>query len=161
VGQQWLTAFEKNSMAQRFSSGAITFATLMPMRAIPFKHVYLLGMNDGDYPRPRNVVQFDLMERDYRPGDRSRRDDDRYLFLEALLSARDRFYVSCVGRSIVDNAPRPPSVLVSQLRDHIESGWRATDGDIPVVHRIPTDLLSHAFSPAYYQAAAANATVRT
>jgi exodeoxyribonuclease V gamma subunit len=35
-------------------------------------------------------MDFDLMGRDYRPGDRSRREDDRYLFLEALLSARER-----------------------------------------------------------------------
>jgi exodeoxyribonuclease V gamma subunit len=46
-------------------------------------------MNDGDYPRTRTPMDFDLMALDYRPGDRSRREDDRYLFLEALLSARD------------------------------------------------------------------------
>src|SRR5690606_19259373 len=119
VGRHWLDVLAKAGLAQRFTSGAITFATLMPMRAIPFRHVCLLGMNDGDYPRPRNPMPFDLMEKDYRPGDRSRRDDDRYLFLEAMLSARERLYVSWVGRSIVDNTPRPPSVLVAQLRDHI------------------------------------------
>ena len=56
-----------------------------------------------------------------RPGDRTTRDDDRYLFLEALLSARDVFYVSYVGRSIRDNSPLPPSVLVSELLDYAEA----------------------------------------
>ena len=46
------------------------------------------------------------MGRDWRPGDRSRREDDRYLFLEALLSARDRLHVSWVGRSIHDHSER-------------------------------------------------------
>jgi exodeoxyribonuclease V gamma subunit len=55
-----------------------------------------------------------------RPGDRSRRDDDRYIFLETLLSARDVFYVSYVGRDIRDNAESPPSVLVCELADYIE-----------------------------------------
>jgi exodeoxyribonuclease V gamma subunit len=102
----------------------VTFATLMPMRAIPFRQVCLLGMNDGDYPRSRMPMDFDLMALDYRPGDRSRREDDRYLFLEALLSARDGLHISWVGRSITDNSGRPPSVLVGQLRDHLAS-WLA------------------------------------
>jgi exodeoxyribonuclease V gamma subunit len=80
-------------------------------------------MNDGDYPRTRMPMDFDLMALDYRPGDRSRREDDRYLFLEALLSARDGLHISWVGRSIHDNSVRPPSVLVGQLRDHLAAGW--------------------------------------
>lgn len=64
------------------------------------------------------------MGSDYRPGDRSRREDDRYLLLEAVLSARDQLYVSWVGRSIRDNSERPASVLIGQLRDHLASGWK-------------------------------------
>ncbi|OWT74566.1 MULTISPECIES: exodeoxyribonuclease V subunit gamma [unclassified Achromobacter] len=123
VGEHWMSAMDEGGLTQRFFGGAVTFATLMPMRAIPFRHVCLLGMNDGDYPRVRIPMDFDLMGRDYRPGDRSRREDDRYLFLEALLSARDRLYVSWIGRSVRDNTPRPPSVLVGQLRDHLDAGW--------------------------------------
>ena len=67
------------------------------------------------------------MGSDYRPGDRSRREDDRYLLLEALLSARDQLYISWVGRSIRDNSDRPASVLIGQLRDHIASGWHNAD----------------------------------
>ena len=124
VAGHWLDSVDDGGLGQRFFAGAVTFATLMPMRAIPFRHICLLGMNDGDYPRTREPLDFDLMGRDYRPGDRSRREDDRYLFLEALLSARERLYVSWVGRSIHDNTERPPSVLVGQLRDHLGAGWR-------------------------------------
>ena len=81
--------------------------------AVAMVWVCLLGMNDGDYPRSQPPLDFDLMGSDYRPGDRSRREDDRYLFLEALLSARERLHISWVGKSIQDNAQRPPSVLVS------------------------------------------------
>ncbi len=119
-----MAQFDQAALSQRFFAGAVTFATLMPMRAIPFRRVCLLGMQDGAYPRMRVPADFDLMAGRYRPGDRSRREDDRYLFLEALLSARDQFYVSWVGRSIQDNTPLPPSVLVAQLRDHLDAGWR-------------------------------------
>ncbi|WP_227368851.1 exodeoxyribonuclease V subunit gamma [Halomonas sp. M20] len=129
VREHWLAQIDEQGLSQRFLAGAVNFATLMPMRAIPFKRVCLLGMNDGDYPRSHPPMDFDLMGNDYRPGDRSRREDDRYLFLEALLSARQQLYISWVGRSIIDNNERPPSVLVGQLRDHLEAGWRLASSD--------------------------------
>jgi exodeoxyribonuclease V gamma subunit len=127
VRDAWLSQIDTASLSQRFFAGHLTFATLMPMRAIPFRRIYLLGMNDGDYPRPAIPNDFDLMAKDYRAGDRSRREDDRYLFLEALLSAREHLHISWVGRSIHDNSERTPSVLVSQLRDHLAAGWQLAD----------------------------------
>ncbi|MDR5901861.1 exodeoxyribonuclease V subunit gamma [Halomonas icarae] len=124
VREHWLAQIDEASLSQRFLAGAVNIATLMPMRAIPFRHVCLLGMNDADYPRVQRPLDIDLMAQDYRPGDRSRREDDRYLFLEALLSARDRLSISWVGRSIIDNTEQPPSVLLGQLRDHLARGWR-------------------------------------
>lgn len=110
---------DQERVSQRFLAGTINFCTLMPMRSIPFKVVCLLGMNDGMYPRTLPPVGFDLMASQARRGDRSRRDDDRYLFLEALLSAQQRLYISFIGRSIQDNTLRYPSVLVSELTDYV------------------------------------------
>ena len=129
VREAWLAGLDQGRLSQRFLAGAVNFCTLMPMRAIPFKLVCLLGMNDGDYPRAQPPLDFDLMGSDYRPGDRSRREDDRYLLLEALLSARHQLYISWVGHSIRDNSERPASVLIGQLRDHLAAGWRLPDGD--------------------------------
>ena len=121
----WMEAMEVPKLNQRFQAGGVTFCTLMPMRAIPFQVVCLLGMNDGDYPRRSMRSDFDLMGLPGipRPGDRSRRDDDRQLMLEALLSARHQLYVSWCGHSVRDNSEQPPSVLVSQLRDYLSAGW--------------------------------------
>ncbi|MGV3345987.1 exodeoxyribonuclease V subunit gamma [Enterobacteriaceae bacterium LUAb1] len=110
---------EKERISQRFLAGSINFCTLMPMRSIPFRVVCLLGMNDGVYPRNLPPLGFDLMASQPRKGDRSRRDDDRYLFLEALLSARDTLYISYIGRAIQDNSERYPSVLISELLDYV------------------------------------------
>jgi exodeoxyribonuclease V gamma subunit len=125
VREAVLDAMNASSISQRFLAGMVNFCTLMPMRAIPFKVVCLLGMNDGEYPRSHPPLDFDLMAGPgrYRPGDRSRREDDRYLFLEALLSAREKLYISYIGRSERDNSPRVPSVLVGQLRDYLDAGW--------------------------------------
>lgn len=132
VREAWLAGLDQGRLSQRFLAGSVNFCTLMPMRAIPFKLVCLLGMNDGDYPRAQPPLDFDLMGSDYRPGDRSRREDDRYLLLEALLSARDQLYISWVGRSIRDNSERPPSVLIGQLRDHLGSGWKLSGAIEPM-----------------------------
>ncbi|WP_150322595.1 exodeoxyribonuclease V subunit gamma, partial [Enterobacter hormaechei] len=65
---------------------------------------------------------------DPKRGDRSRRDDDRYLFLEALISAQSKLYISYIGRSIQDNSERFPSVLVQELVDYIgQSHYLAGD----------------------------------
>lgn len=149
VRDSWLDGIDEMSLSQRFMAGAVNIATLMPMRAIPFKRVCLLGMNDGDYPRVQPPMDFDLMVGRYRPGDRSRREDDRYLFLEAMLSARDALYISWVGRSVRDNAEQPPSVLVAQLRDHLAQGWRIEDGT-EVLRRLTTEHPLQPFSPRYF-----------
>ncbi|RUR32093.1 exodeoxyribonuclease V subunit gamma [Vreelandella andesensis] len=149
VREHWLAQIDEHSLSQRFLAGAVNFATLMPMRAIPFKRVCLLGMNDGEYPRSQPPLDFDLMGSDYRPGDRSRREDDRYLFLEALLSARDQLYISWVGRSQIDNSPLPPSVLVGQLRDHLAAGWQSDNGT-PLLEALTTEHPLQPFSRAYF-----------
>ena len=110
---------EQQRMSQRFLAGQVNFCTLMPMRAIPFKVVCLLGMNDGVYPRTLAPLGFDLISQNPQRGDRSRRDDDRYLFLEALCSAEQHLYISYIGRSIQDNSRRYPSVLVEELLNYI------------------------------------------
>jgi exodeoxyribonuclease V gamma subunit len=148
VADYWLSQLDEGGLSQRFFAGAVTFATLMPMRAIPFRRVCLLGMNDGDYPRTRVPMDFDLMRRHYRPGDRSRREDDRYLLLEAVLSARDHLHVSWVGRSINDNSERPPSVLVGQLRDHLAEGWQLAGGSVGARHALSEALtVEHRLQP--------------
>ena len=123
--QSWIEALDEPGLEQRFRAGGVTFCTLMPMRAVPFEVVCLLGMNDGDYPRRSPRSDFDLMglAGQQRPGDRSRQQDDRQLMLEALLSARRQLYISWTGRNIRDNSEQPPSVLVSQLRDYLAAVW--------------------------------------
>ncbi|HBL4692367.1 exodeoxyribonuclease V subunit gamma [Citrobacter sedlakii] len=110
---------DQERISQRFLAGPVNICTLMPMRSIPFKVVCLLGMNDGIYPRQLPPLGFDLMNQKPMRGDRSRRDDDRYLFLEALISSQQTLYISYIGRSIQDNSERFPSVLVQELLDYI------------------------------------------
>lgn len=106
-------------LEQRFLAGKINFCTLIPMRSVPFNVVCLLGMNDGTYPRLTQSLSFDLMDKRPERGDRNRRDDDRYLFLEAILAAQKKLYVSYIGHNIKDNSEHYPSILVDELRNYL------------------------------------------
>ncbi|MEW6521060.1 MAG: exodeoxyribonuclease V subunit gamma [Thermodesulfobacteriota bacterium] len=151
VVKSWLhQQLRQEKSAHGFLSGGVTFCSLLPMRAIPFQIVCLLGMNDGDFPRPHFTLSFDLMSRAPRRGDRSPRHDDRYLFLEALLSARRQLYISYVGQSLQDDATLPPSVLVSELLDYLAAvcpagEQRAAGAGLVTRHRLQP------FHPAYFQ----------
>lgn len=108
-------ALEVRAPAQGFLSGGVTFCQLLPMRCIPFKVLCLLGLHDGVFPASDNPLSFDLMQKARRLGDRSRRNDDRQLFLDALLCARERLIITYIGQSQRDGSPRPASVLVQEL----------------------------------------------
>ncbi len=114
---------EGEGVGRGFMTGGVTFCSMLPMRTIPFKVVCLIGMNHDAYPRESRQLTFDLIAQAPRPGDRSRRNDDKYLFLEALLSARRGLYISYVGQSIQDSSRVPPSVVVSELIDALQSGY--------------------------------------
>ncbi len=158
VRQYFLDKLSGARVSQRFLAGQVNFCTLMPMRSIPFKTVCLLGMNDGVYPRSMPPETFDLMNNRTKPGDRSRRDDDRYLFLEALLSAQNYLYISYVGRSIWDNTERVPSVLVSELTEYCEQNYCLIGDDVltvdesgqKLIEQISQEYSMVPFSPAHY-----------
>ncbi len=100
-----------------FLRGGITFCSMVPMRSLPFKMICLLGLNDNDFPRNTHAPAFDLIARHPRKGDRARREDDRYLFLETLMSAREKLYLSYIGRDIRKDEELAPSSLLGELLD--------------------------------------------
>lgn len=132
VSEYWLSRLEDIGLQKRFFGGGVQFGTLLPMRSIPFKIIGLLGMNDGDFPRRSSAKDFDLMVKYPKTGDRSRREDDRFLFLEAVLCAREKLYISWQGFSAKDNTVKPPSVLIAQLLDYLKACW--VNNAEPVVH---------------------------
>src|SRR5690606_10316751 len=87
---------------------------------LPFRVICVLGTNDGDFPRREpaaglNRLTAELGTARRRDGDRSTREDDRFLFLQLFAAAQDVFYVSWQGADPRDGSAREPSVLVSEL----------------------------------------------
>jgi len=133
-----------SAKTQRFLTGRVTISSMVPLRSVPFRVVCLLGLNDGEFPRQNKPVSFDLIPGQPRMGDRSVREDDHYLFLEALLSARDELYLSWIGHDPKDNSDKTPSVLLAELMEYF-----AHDSEkLQVLHH-PLQ----AFSPRYFSGA--------
>ncbi|MBF0550917.1 MAG: exodeoxyribonuclease V subunit gamma [Deltaproteobacteria bacterium] len=132
-----------------FITGGATFCSMLPMRSIPFKVICLIGMNGDAFPGQSSPLEFDLIAQHPKPGDRSKRTGDRYLFLETIISARTKLYISYTGQSCQDNSVIPPSIVVSELIDYINHGFRAstTDNDDWFItrHRL------QAFNPDYFR----------
>jgi exodeoxyribonuclease V gamma subunit len=119
-----------------FLGGGVTFAELKPMRSVPSRIICLLGMNEEDFPRRDRPLSFDRIARAPRPGDRSLRLGDRYLFLETLLSAREQLYISYSGQSPHGDAETQPSVVVQELLEHLRPALGA-EGAMRLVTRHP------------------------
>src|SRR6266496_2297528 len=138
-------SLEESSSGAGFLSGNLTFCALKPMRSVPFKVVCLLGLNDTAFPRHDRAAGFDLLAQYPKRGDRNIRDGDRALFLEALLSAREVFYLSYIGQSLRDNQPLPPSVLASELLDYISDNFDVAIDQFVIKHPL------QAFSPRNFE----------
>ena len=163
--RHWLSErLGSTSRHGRYFRGGITFCGMRPMRSLPFQVICVLGLRDGVFPRPDRPVEFDLMRRAWRPGDPRKGDEDRYLFLETLLCARRRLYLSYVGRDLRGNAERQPSVLLRELLDAIDQCYTPTPAAEVDPGQDPDPFSKHLirvaplqpFSPRNYQGPAAS-----
>ena len=110
---------ESGTPQGQFLSRGVTFCGLRPMRSVGARVICMIGMNEGAFPRQNRSSSFDLSG-DRRPGDRSSREDDRYLFLESLWCAKEKLYLSYVGQSIRRTQSIPPSVVINELLDSLD-----------------------------------------
>lgn len=105
----------------QFNTGQVTFCSMIPMRSVPFKVVCVLGLNDGVFPRTSQTLSVDLMTQEPpKETDRSRRNEDRYMFLEAIISARNYLYLSYQGKSLKNNSNREPSLVLREFMDYLK-----------------------------------------
>ncbi|MFM2406032.1 MAG: RecBCD enzyme subunit [Pseudomonadota bacterium] len=130
-------------------TGTLTFSAYSSLRGLPCDVLCMLGLDDGVFPANPRPEEFDLLAHAPRAGDRVRRDDDRQLFLDLILSARRVLHLSHTGRSLRDNAPLPPSVLVTELMEALATGL----GDRQAAARLTLRHPLQAFDPSLFDPA--------
>ncbi|MDD2769940.1 MAG: exodeoxyribonuclease V subunit gamma [Methylococcus sp.] len=134
-------------------SGRVTFTAMTSLRNLPYRVVCVIGLNDGAFPSQDQPAEFDLIAQAPRCGDRQRRHDERNVFLDLLLAARERLYLSYTGRSVRDNAPLPPSTLLSELLDYVLPLVAPENESLDEAQRrLVVEHPLQAFSPVYFDA---------
>jgi exodeoxyribonuclease V gamma subunit len=111
----------------------VRFCSLLPMRAVPAKVIILMGMEEQAYPRKEEAFSLNLLqtspEADYTP---SQTDFDRYLFLEALISARRYFIISYLSQGGKDIKEHAPSILVQELLSYLDRAFTVPEGKLSI-----------------------------
>jgi len=144
----WIDHIQIAPPRQRLLASGVTFCSIKSMRNLPFKVICMIGLNEGDFPAPPRVQDFDLTKEVnlQRVGDQSRAEDDRAMMLESILAAREVLYMSWSGLSPRDNASKPPSVLVTQLRQYMAAQWGAG-----ILDQVTTPHPLQPFNRAYFE----------
>jgi exodeoxyribonuclease V gamma subunit len=117
--QVFFDKLEQERRTNRYAGRGVNFCSMLPMRSVPFKVVAILGMDFDKYPRQDSALSFNLIGKEKRPGDRSVRENDKHLFLESILAAREKLYISYIARDAEKGTDQPPSTLVDELLDYI------------------------------------------
>lgn len=134
-------------------SGKVTFASIGSLRNLPYRMICAIGLNDGALPTTAGELEFDLMALSPMRGDRQRRVDERNQFLDLILAARERLYLSYSGRSARDNSKSPPSVLVAELSEYLVRACSHTKVDEPAIcSRLTVEHPLQPFSQEYFSA---------
>jgi len=108
------------------NTGNVTVSSSVPVRGIPFRIICFIGLDNDVFPRKDMFLGFDLLGENYQKGDRSKKENDKYIFLDAVLSARENLYLSYIGQNVKDSTNIPPSIVVDTFTDYVGERLQAT-----------------------------------
>ena len=100
----------------QFSGRGVAVGSLSSLRSIPFKTIFVLGLGEGEFPvrDRRDPMDLRLLKRS--AGDVTPTERDRYLFLETLLAARERIFLSYVARDARTGDELEPASVIRELQ---------------------------------------------
>lgn len=104
-----------------FFRGGVTFCSVAPLRAVPFRVVCLLGADAHAFGAP-SPDSDDLLAADPQPGDLDSRSERRQMLLDAVLAAGEHLIICRTGHNVITNQPVPPAVPVVELHDVVAAG---------------------------------------
>lgn len=106
----------------QYLAEGVVVSPLIEMRSLPFRIIFLCGLGEGRFPATDGPNPLDLTLETRQVGDINPRDRDKYLFLETLVCARERLYLSYVARDAQTGDELAPSTVVQELIRHLSAG---------------------------------------
>lgn len=104
-----------------FLTSGITIAALQPMRPIPFKYIFVVGLGEGEFPGNNQESTLDIRAIKRMLGDTSFASRNLYLFLETVMSARERLILSYVAKDTKKDIEKYPSTVINQLERFLKN----------------------------------------
>ena len=126
----------------QYLSEGISFSSLKPLRAIPFKIIFLLGMDENSFPGREKNRNYDLRSLTPRSIDLSVQNTDCFTFLETILSAEEKLFISYTGTNIITGEILEPSPLVTEISEMFDPENREV---IKTVHPL------HSYDEIYFR----------
>jgi exodeoxyribonuclease V gamma subunit len=105
-----------DSRRGQYSGRGVAVGSLSALRSIPFKVIFVLGLNEASFPEHEQRDPLDLRTLKRVAGDVTPSERDRYLFLEAILAARERIFFSYIARDAKTGDTLEPSSVIRELQ---------------------------------------------
>ncbi len=112
----------------QYLADGVVVSSFLPMRAIPFRVIFVAGLGEGKFPAPDPRDPLDLRHARRRAGDVSPRERDKAMFLEILLCARESLFLSYVARDALTGDEISPSSVIREMRHFLEHGYLGAGG---------------------------------
>ena len=120
--QKYLSRFLKQKRRAQgpLNLRSISFRSLRPGVIVSSKIIALLGMQEETFPRSHVPSSLNLLgrESDYCPVSP---DEDRFLFLQAVMSAEEAVWITYQNVSEEDGKEQFPSLIVQELNPKVET----------------------------------------
>ncbi len=110
----WLAEAVREGPRRARLSGGIAFGRLRHLQNLPCRVLAIVGMDDH-FPAADRAPAWDLLSGHPRIWDRNPRTDDRQLFLDALLTPKDRLIITAANRDLRSRKTAPFSSCVDEL----------------------------------------------
>jgi exodeoxyribonuclease V gamma subunit len=121
----------------QYLADGVVVSSFLPMRAIPFRVIFVAGLGEGRFPAPDPRDPLDLRHARRFAGDVSPRERDKAMFLETLLCARDTLFLSYVARDALTGDEISPSSVIREMRHFLEHGYLGAGGFERLRRRAP------------------------
>tara|TARA_Y100001970_G_C14252851_1_gene873095 strand:- start:3079 stop:6342 length:3264 start_codon:yes stop_codon:yes gene_type:complete len=93
----------------------INIGNMNLVKGIPYKIIFIIGLDDKSYPRKDKRDNFNLIYRKRYIGDPSNFDIDKHYILENLISSREKIYFLWNKKSQESARPVNPSIIIENL----------------------------------------------
>lgn len=134
----------------QYLARGVSVSSFLPMRPIPFRVVFVLGLGEGRFPARDMRNPLDLRGARRLPGDVTARERDQYMFLETLISTQERLYLSYVSRDSQTGELIEPSSVIKELQFMLERGYVGYEGMKRMTITHPLRRFSPEYFPEFY-----------